>query len=669
MTGKPQDAPPEACEDATQLPPSQTVADDATLALFLLNERQECVFMNRAAERMTGYPLHEVHGRHLQDIVYRTPPYPRQESRVARPFAGHETEHGEEAFVHKQGHFYPVAYTASPLSAGGVLRGTVVEVRDLTRERAAQAALEESEARFRLLANAIPQLAWMANPDGWIFWYNDRWHQYTGTTPAEMEGWGWQSVHDPRVLPAVMERWRVSLETGQPFDMTFPLKGADGSFRPFLTRVAPLLDAAGRVRMWCGTNTDVTEQHALLAERQELLEREQKAREEAERANRAKDEFLSTVSHELRTPLNAMLGYAQLLQVTQPSGAELLDGLEAIDRNARAQVKIIEDLLDMSRMISGKFQLDVQTVFLIDVVEAALKTVAPSATAKRLRIEKVLDIEAGPVRGDAARLQQVIWNLLSNAIKFTPAGGKIQLALERVNSHIELHVSDTGEGIDPQLLPYVFDRFRQAESSANRAHGGLGLGLAIAKQIVELHGGTVRVKSPGRGKGATFTIALPLQIVHAAEPSGARVHPRDSQGGSLCEYFPLQGVRILAVDDEPDARLLMAKVFEECQASVELAASAAEALEKFRRETPDVIVSDIGMPGQDGYMLIRAIRALQAADEPAVPAIALTAFARSEDRRQVMLAGFQLHLAKPVEPAELVLAVASLLGRTGRSES
>ena len=339
----------------------------------------------------------------------------------------------------------------------------------------------------------------MANPDGWIFWYNDRWYEYTGTTPEDMEGWGWQRVHDPSVLPSVLESWKHSIETGEPFDMTFPLKGADGSFRPFLTRVNPLRNGDGEVVLWFGTNTDISEQVKLEEDRKQVLDAERAARADAERVGRMKDEFLATLSHELRTPLNAVLGYATLLQTMQMSEAEMKDAASVIQRNAKAQAQIIEDLLDMNRIIAGKIRLDVQQVALPDVIEAAIETVKPSAEAKDIRIQAFLDPVAGPVRGDPARIQQVIWNLLSNALKFTDKGGRIQISLERVNSHVEISIVDTGQGISPEFLPHVFDRFRQADSSTTRHHGGLGLGLAIVKQLVESHGGSVarRVREQG----------------------------------------------------------------------------------------------------------------------------------------------------------------------------
>jgi len=343
---------------------------------------------------------------------------------------------------------------------------------------------------------------------------------------------------------------------------------------------------------------------------------------------------------------------------------DLREGLAAIDRNARMQTQIVEDLLDISRVISGNLRLDVQRVNLLEVIVAAIAAVMPASEAKGVQVKKVLDPLAGQVSGDPARLQQVVWNLLTNAVKFTPKGGRIQVLLERVNSHVELSVSDSGIGIKPEFLPYVFERFRQEDSSTTRRHGGLGLGLAIVKQLTELHGGSVRAKSPGEGQGSTFVVSLPITVVHEDACSPEKVRPRKHEESEF-DYSatPLSGIKVLVVDDEPDARQLIHRVMTECGAEVALARSAEEAIKLIESCRPDIMVSDVGMPEQDGYDLIRRVRASVAAKT--LPAVALTAFARSEDRRRALLAGFQTHVSKPVEPAELIAVVASLVERTG----
>ncbi|MBA3458845.1 MAG: response regulator [Deltaproteobacteria bacterium] len=397
-----------------------------------------------------------------------------------------------------------------------------------------------------------------------------------------------------------------------------------------------------------------------------LADAERAARAEIERVSLMKDEFLATLSHELRTPLNAVLGWADMLLDRTPADADTRKGLETIARNARAQAQLIEDLLDMNRIVSGKIRLDVQRMMPAAVVEAALDTIRPTAESKSLRLRVTLDPGAGPIYGDPHRLQQVVWNLLSNAIKFTPKLGRIDVVLRRVNSHIELSVSDSGMGISTEFLPHLFERFRQADSSTTRRHGGLGLGLSIVKQLVELHGGSVIADSAGEGRGATFTVSLPLRALHDTHtpPPAASPSPR---GPAVS--IDLSGMAILVVDDEPDARELVRSVLADNGADVVTASSADEALATVRERRLDLILSDIGMPERDGYQLVRAVRALPEAAGGKTPAIALTAFARSEDRTRALMAGFQVHIAKPIETRELVITVASLLGRMQSSDA
>jgi signal transduction histidine kinase/CheY-like chemotaxis protein len=398
-------------------------------------------------------------------------------------------------------------------------------------------------------------------------------------------------------------------------------------------------------------------------ERKQLLDSERAARTQAERMSEMKDEFLATLSHELRTPLSAILGWAQVLRRRQMGPEETHKALDIIERNTRMQTQLIEDLLDMSRITSGKVRLDIQPVEPSAIVEAALETVRPAAQAKGIRLQKMLDPVAGPVSGDPNRLQQVVWNLLSNAIKFTPKEGKVQVLLQRVNSHVEIAIADTGIGIDPQFVAHVFERFRQADASTTRQHGGLGLGLAIAKHLVELHGGTISAHSAGTGQGTTFTVQLPLAVVHPSRYDSLREHPRAPKVSVDYRLADLAGLLVLVVDDEPDARSLLKRVLEDCNAQVLVAANASEALALVVANRPHLLVSDIGMPVVDGYELLRRIRELGEARGGRLPAIALTAFARSEDRTRALRAGFLVHVSKPVEPSELVATVASVAGR------
>jgi PAS domain S-box-containing protein len=400
----------------------------------------------------------------------------------------------------------------------------------------------------------------------------------------------------------------------------------------------------------------------VVAEREQLLQSERFARSEAERLGHMKDEFLATLSHELRTPLNAIQGWATLLRQREVTPEDRSRGLEAIDRNVRAQAQIVSDLLDMSRIIAGKIHLEVQPISLHEVIHNAIEAVRASAEAKQQRILTLLDSSVGFVRGDPNRLQQILWNLLTNAVKFTPAGGRIQVVLERVNSHVEVVVEDTGVGIAAEFLPFVFERFRQADAAMSRRHGGLGIGLSIVKTLVELHGGSVRVKSAGENQGATFAIALPVSHVTGEEMERSQRLPVLADPLEAIELPRLDGSSVLIVDDEPDGRQLMARILEGRGARVTAVAGGAEALELLKHQPFDILVSDIGMPGLDGYELMRRVRLLDSGRSPGpIPAIAVTAYARAEDRQRSLLAGYQMHLAKPIEARELVAGIASLL--------
>jgi PAS domain S-box-containing protein len=412
---------------------------------------------------------------------------------------------------------------------------------------------------------------------------------------------------------------------------------------------ARLYEAAKRAR---------SEAEAAAAENERLYR-------QAEESSRLKEEFLATISHELRTPLSAILGWARMLRMGQLSEEDAAKALDTIERNARAQAQLVDDLLDVSRIITGKLRMDVQPADPDMFIDAAVEAVRPAADAKGVRVQKVIDTGPIAIPGDPVRLQQVVWNLLSNAIKFTPRGGRVQIRSERVNSHLEIVVSDTGQGIAPDFLPHVFDRFRQADQKTSRQHGGMGLGLAIVRHLVELHGGTVRATSEGEGKGATFTVMLPITPVYQVDSSGGRVHPaaRDLlPGGNDCTDR-LDGLRILVVDDEADTRDLLKQGLEYCGAKVKTVGSAADAVDALSTNLPDILISDIGMPGVDGYELIRQVRRLPGNQGGKIPAIALTAYTRTEDRLQALRAGYDMHVPKPVELAELVAVAATVVRR------
>jgi signal transduction histidine kinase/ActR/RegA family two-component response regulator len=402
------------------------------------------------------------------------------------------------------------------------------------------------------------------------------------------------------------------------------------------------------------------QRYAELVQSSELLAKEQRARAKAEEADRAKDQFLAMVSHELRNPLSPILAWSRMLKLGNLAPEKTRDAVDAIERNAAAQAQLVEDLLDVSRIVSGKLRLDVRPTSLGAVAEAALKSLRPSAEAKQIRLQVVLDPRPGMVLGDPDRLQQVIWNLVSNAIKFTPRGGRVQVALERVNSHVELSVSDTGEGIASDALPHVFERFWQADRNPGSRQGGLGLGLAIVRHLVESHGGEVAAHSDGPGHGATFIVKLPIMVTTEQMNDPQRRHPTAADDAPRLALPALDGVRVLVVDDEPDANEMVSALLTSCGAEVRVAGSSRQALDILDRWRPDVLVSDIGMPEEDGYVLIDEVRRRPRSRGGDVPAVALTAYARVEDRVKMLNAGFQMHVSKPVEPTELVAVVASI---------
>lgn len=509
---------------------------------------------------------------------------------------------------------------------------------------------------FETFVDWLPQLAWSMTPDGWIDYYNRRWYEYTGTTPADMEGWGWVRVHDPDDLPRVLRIFRSALLTGRPWEDEFRLRrGSDGALRWHLSRAMPLRDEHGRIVRWFGTNTDIEDQRLAYAESARRLAREQRARRDAEAANRAKDAFLATLSHELRTPLSAILSWTQVLQATSDE-RKRATALASIERSARTQTRLMEDLLDVSRIVVGKLAIESEPVALGAVARAAVAAVHPAADERGVTVE--LTDEAGDaiVLGSAARLEQIFVNLLHNAVKFSDAGQTVRFRLSADGLYLRCEVRDEGCGIDPAFMPQLFARFRQADTSTTRRHGGLGLGLSIAQGLVDLHGGTITAASDGPGRGATFVVALPRGGSGAARVP-ALAEPSERATTSLAS------VRLLVVDDDVAGRNALAELLLRCGATVTLAGSVGEALDRLRFERPDVIVTDIAMPGEDGFALLGRVRAHADPDVARTPVVAVTAYASVDDRRRALALGIDEYLPKPVDVAHLSRVVSTLARR------
>ncbi len=637
----------------------RSMADSAPVLIWEAGTDKECTWFNQVWLDFTGRSLEQelgngwAEGVHPDDMEHCLETYANAFDRRL-PF---EMEYrlrrhdGEWRWVVDRG--------APRIGPDGVFLGYIGSCIDTTDHRRALGILQESEQHFREIADAMPAIAWTARPDGFRDYFNQRWFELTGTSRAVGGHQQWlTTLHDDdreRVLAA----WRTAVQNGTPYEMECRYwVPSEGTYRWYLSRALPVRDEQGKLVRWVGTSTDIDQQKRLEAEREQLLGAERAARNELLRAAQLKDEFLATLSHELRTPLNAILGWAQILNGRAVSGPELYRGLEVIERNARAQARLISDLMDVNRIVSGRLRLDVKPLDPVQVIGAAVESLAPAAEEKQLVFEVELP-EHGPVlSGDPGRLEQVAWNLISNAIKFTPPGGRVSVRLEQGVQHVRFSVQDTGSGIAPEFLPHIFERFRQGDPSITRRHGGLGLGLSIVRQLVELHGGRVWAESEGEGRGSTFTVELPVTLPSSpVETTAARSREDQSQAQAP---FDLAGVRVLVVEDEADARELVGRVLEGAGAEVALVAAPEAALESLKDFEADVLVCDIGLPGQDGYQLLERLREMR---ERPIPALTFTAFSRPEDRERAGRAGFQDHIAKPLEPARLLAAVARLASR------
>src|SRR5215204_25921 len=621
-------------------PQAMWVYDLATLRFLAVND---------AAVRHYGYSRAEFLDMTIKDIR------PAEDVPVLEKYLsaeGAELDHaGEWRHKKKDGTIINVNVTANRLSFGGRAAEFVL-VRDVTEQKKAETALRISEDRYRDLVDNSHELICTHDLEGRVLSVNP-W-------AARVLGYPQNSLVGINIRDGLLPEYRVK------FDEYLRTVTTEGSARG----VMKVRTATGETRLWEYYNTLRTEgvEKPIVrgmahdaTERREALKREKEARMEAEAANRVKDEFLSTLSHELRTPLTAIMGWADLLLHDEVDPDKKPQAIETIFRNANSQCQLINDLLEVSRIITGKLRLEFVSCELDSVIEAAAESIRPTAEAKGVRLQVLLEPGVGPVFGDRERLQQIVWNLLSNGVKFTRKGGLVQITLQRINSHIEIVVNDSGIGIKPDFLPHVFDRFRQADGSTTRIYGGLGLGLAIVRHLVELHGGTVAADSAGEDRGAKFTVGLPAMIANEhplpeefKQPALAEVEVRKRRLSSL------EGLRVLVVDDEIDARTLLTMILERCGAQVVAVGSSREGLESVESWRPDVLIADIGMPVEDGYGLIKKIRKLPKKKGGQTPALALTAYARTEDRLRALSEGYQVHLAKPIDRFELAAVVSSL---------
>jgi PAS domain S-box-containing protein len=651
--------------------------------IFMLDVEGHVSSWSAGAARMNGYTAEEVIGQHFSIF------HPREDVAAGKCELELEEARKHGRFeddgwrVRKDGStFWANVVITALRDKSGTVVGFGKVTRDLSERRVAEEELRRSEERLRLLIASVKDYAiFVLDPSGKVATWNPGAERLKGYTAAEIVGQHFSTFYpdDERRQLRCAQELATAKSDGRFEEEGWRVR-KDGSTFWANVVITPIRDGHGTLVGFAKVTRDLTERRQHEDERLALARTEEarrvaeenqeraravaedlrEARDKAEEATRLKDEFLATVGHELRTPLSAMLGWGRMLQNGLLDPTKTARAIDSIVRNAVAQSQIIDDLLDVSRIISGQLRLDLDVIDVAEVVSSSVDVVRAAADAKGVELQTVINPEAGSIRGDSGRLQQVMWNLLNNAVKFTPRGGRVYLTLRRVDSKVEIEVADTGRGITPEFLPRIFERFSQQEGSNSRKAGGLGLGLAIVKHLVELHGGTVAVHSDGEGTGTTFIVRLPLVPLRASLPGPASAAAPFEQ---IAYPSELRRLKVLVLDDEPDARQLVQSVLEAGGAIVKTAASVAEALELIPREPPDVIVSDIGMPELDGYDFIRRLRLLPRQEGGRIPAVALTAYARAEDRRKALLAGFQNHASKPVDPQELVVVVANLAGR------
>jgi PAS domain S-box-containing protein len=634
--------------------------------VFRLDRQLRLIYVNKAVTRILGPDPASLIGRTALEAGVNPEQWAPFEQACQRVYVTREQQEADFIAKTAQGTRHFEAHLFPELDANGEVHSIIGVTTDRTERRLVEDALRDSEERYHALISNVKSYALFGTDlQGVATTWNEGVERLLGYSRAEFIGMTTEKLFTAEDVAKGFHRHELQTaaeEGSSANDLWLLQKDGTPFFASFV--VSRATDASGHVIGFSIVLRDRTAWKLAQQERDALLERERAVRQEAEQASRMKDEFLATLSHELRSPLNAIVGWVHIARRQAGDNGELTRALDTIERNVRAQTQIVNDLLDMSRIMTGQVRLDMQTLDLRDAVSNAVEAIRPAADAKRVRVEKSLAANIGWTKVDPARLQQVLWNLMSNAVKFTPPGGRVRVALERVNSHAEIIVQDSGVGIAPAFLPFVFERFRQEDSSTTRRHGGLGLGLSIVKSLAELHGGTVRASSPGEGQGSTFSVALPLVPVQSDEIAAeSRLRgPLD-----LNALPRLDQITVLVVDDEADSLLFFGRLLEECGAHVLLAVDAEQAMDILLTDRVDILISDIGMAGADGYQLIGQVRSLKDERLATIPAVAVTAYARADDRRRLLLAGFQMHLSKPVEPQELVAGISSLIGLTSHN--
>jgi PAS domain S-box-containing protein len=614
---------------------------------------------NRGAEQMFGYSAAEAIGQHVTLII---PPelHAEEEDVLSHLHRGEKIDHYETLRQAKDGRKLNILLTVSPIRDR---RGRIIGISKVAHDITARKQADEERERLAAIIDSSDDAIVGKTLEGIITSWNRGAEQMFGYSAAEAIGQHITLIIPPE-LHAEEDDVLAHLRRGEKIDHYETVRQAkDGRKLNISLTVSPIRDGRGRIIGASKVARDITARKQADQELERLIAREEAARRTAEDANRLKDDFLATVSHELRNPLNSIVGWAALLRSNKLDEEKSERAVEAILRAAHAQDQIIGDLLDVARIINGRLRLDIRPLQLIKVLQGAIETMRPAIEAKQIRLQTTLDPAASPLAGDPTRLKQVFWNLLSNAVKFTSTHGRIQILLQRINSHIEVVVSDTGIGIEPRFLPYVFDRFRQSDSGTSRQRSGLGLGLAIVRSLVELHGGTVRADSKGPGQGASFTVSLPTLIALSTSDKERYFSSAGEEIIPAASVPLLKNLRVLVVDDDAGAREVASTILAQAEAEIRTAESVSKALEIMDQWQPDVLVADIGMPDVDGYELIRRVRARSSQSGGAIPAAALTAYARTQDRLRVLSEGYQTHVPKPIQPAELIMVVASLAKR------